>query len=93
MGHRRTDLTTIRYSRFGAWESQWVSLTNYNSLLFQDFQINRYILGIFYKLRYPTSTIRIKRFSTNLVIIGTTVYVPMATNIGLLFFNSDFWHL
>lgn len=91
MGHRRTDLTTIRYSRFGAWESQWVSLTNYNSLLFQDFQINRYILGIFYKLRYPTSTIRIKRFSTNLVIIGTTVYVPMATNIGLLFFNSDFF--
>jgi|BioPla2DNA2_1021312.scaffolds.fasta_scaffold09541_1 hypothetical protein len=90
MGHRRTDLTTVRFSRFGSWESQWVSRTNYNSLLFQDFQINRYILGIFYKLRYPTSDIIIKRFSTNLIVIGTTVYVSMATNIGLLFFNSDF---
>lgn len=90
MGHRRTDLTTVRYSRFGAWESQWVSRTNYNSLLFQDFQINRYILGIFYKLRYPTSAIKIKRFSMNMIIIATTVYVPMTVNIGLRFFNSDY---
>lgn len=75
MGHRRGDLTTIRYSLFGAWDSEWSGKSNYTVLLYQDFQINRYLLGIFYKLRYASGNIHIKRFSTGVLLVETSVYI------------------
>lgn len=75
MGHRRGDLTTIRYSLFGSWDSEWSGRTNYTVLLYQDFQINRYLQGIFYKLRYASGNVHIKRFSTRVLLVDTSVYI------------------
>lgn len=75
MGHRRGDLTTIRYNLFGSWNSEWSGRTNYTVLLYQDFQINRYLQGIFYKLRYTSGTIYFKRFSTSALSVETSVYL------------------
>ena len=90
MGHRRSDLTTLRFLKFNSWDSAFVSTTYYKLLLFQDFFINRYLLSIFYKLRYPSSSILIKRIFFHKVIITSYLVISPYTRLLHLFFNYFF---
>jgi len=90
MGHRRSDLTTLRFLKFNSWDSAFVSTTYYKLLLFQDFFINRYLLSIFYKLRYPSSSIIIKRMFFHKVLITSYIVISPYTRLLHLFFNYSF---
>lgn len=87
MGHQRADVTTLRYRQVGTWDATWAVRENYALLLFQDFQINRYLLGIFYRYRILSGPLYVHRKHMNTIIIETSIFMQERISLGSLFFG------
>ena len=69
---RRTNLNTVRGSF--SWCSSWMDTQLYLSVLWLDYRINDYLIGIFYTLKIPTSNYLITRFFDSFVFIETDLF-------------------
>ena len=70
---RRSDLSTLRKTFI--WPSEWYNDSKYYNLLFEDLKIFNYLIGIFYRLKCPTSLFKVKRLSNNFIIISMDIYI------------------
>jgi hypothetical protein len=83
---RRSDLSTLRKTFI--WPSEWYNDSKYYNLLFEDLKIFNYLIGIFYRLKCPTSLFKIKRLSNNFIIISMDIYIMYDIHIHNYFINK-----
>lgn len=75
---RITNLKTVRFHVFNvldAWHANWHDDYNYSSLLYEDLGIRSYFVGIFYRLKIPTSYIFLNRISGNRIVLSMDLYL------------------
>lgn len=69
---RRSNLNTIRGSF--SWSVSWMDTQLYSNILWLDYRVNDYLIGVFYALKMPTSNYLITRFFDSFVFIETDLF-------------------
>lgn len=69
---RRTNLTTVRSSF--SWSVSWMDSHLYSNILWLDYRVSDYLVGIFYTFKMPTSNYLITRFFDNFVLVETDLF-------------------
>nr|YP_010049282.1 40S ribosomal protein S3 [Pleurostomum flabellatum]QPL15593.1 40S ribosomal protein S3 [Pleurostomum flabellatum] len=92
---RFSDLYTIRVKYFHSWKNEFIEeyRKEYNKVFFRNFQINKYLNGLFYRLKILSDNFSLKRVSSYLFFLQFYAYFYKFSVENFLFQCFDYQYI